>query len=164
VSQPISKVVGKAPGENLGLVFQPPKCPRVNNAVSVALKVVAVGMGSLRIATSARVLYAHRILSKHQRSLAKAACSFWCPHSDEHSGKESAPAYSIAGQPETAILLLLLRLFASKLHFCRLKFLLDLRNIGGFRIGSDAAVVLVEGALPVSCCLLQATHLEVHIA
>lgn len=43
----------------------------MNDAIAIALKVVAVGMSWLRVATSARVLNAYRIRSQHVRSVAK---------------------------------------------------------------------------------------------
>jgi hypothetical protein len=42
----------------------------VDNAIAVALKIVAVGMGRLGMAASAGVFDAHRIVGEHGKSLA----------------------------------------------------------------------------------------------
>ena len=46
----------KAWGEDLRLVFQPAKSVRVNDPVAIALEVVSVGMGELRISAALRQL------------------------------------------------------------------------------------------------------------
>jgi hypothetical protein len=60
----ISKVVGISTGEYLGLGLKPSESARVNNAITVALEIVTVGMRGLRVATSARVLHLNGIGSK----------------------------------------------------------------------------------------------------
>src|ERR1035441_5873648 len=70
VRQPVAEVVGVAAGEDLRLRFQPPKGARVDDTITVALKVVAVRMRRLGMAASARVFYAHRIVGEHGESLA----------------------------------------------------------------------------------------------
>src|SRR6185503_6545891 len=57
VRKPVAKMVGVAPGKNLRLRFQAAKRPRMNDAVAVTLKVVAIRMRGLRIAAAARVLH-----------------------------------------------------------------------------------------------------------
>ena len=49
VRQPVTEVVGKARGENLGLRLQTPERARMNYAVAVALKTIPVRMFRLRI-------------------------------------------------------------------------------------------------------------------
>ena len=44
VGQAVAEVIGVAAGENLGLVFQPAKGAGVDDAVAVALEVIAIGM------------------------------------------------------------------------------------------------------------------------
>jgi hypothetical protein len=45
VGKAIAKVVGETGREDLGLILQPSKCPRVNYPVAVAAEFVAIGMG-----------------------------------------------------------------------------------------------------------------------
>src|SRR5438270_3084368 len=52
MGQPVAEMIGNAGGENLRLVFEPAKCARMNDAVTVALKFVAVRMRKLRIPAS----------------------------------------------------------------------------------------------------------------
>ena len=70
VRQPVAEVVGVAAGENLRLRFQPAKGAGMDDAVAVALKVVAVGMRRLGMAASARVFHAHSVVGEHGKSLA----------------------------------------------------------------------------------------------
>jgi hypothetical protein len=58
VGQAIAEVVGVAAGENLGLRLQTPESAGMNDAVAVALKVVAVGMRRFGMAASAGIFYA----------------------------------------------------------------------------------------------------------
>src|ERR1051326_784657 len=53
VGEPIAKMVGKAAGENLSLIFQAPEGARVDHAVAVALEIIAIGMRGLGMAASA---------------------------------------------------------------------------------------------------------------
>src|SRR5512140_393735 len=69
VGQASAKVVGIAAGENLGLGFKPSKGPRVDDAVAVPLKVIAVRMGRFRMAAAAGVF--HRVACEHVLSVAK---------------------------------------------------------------------------------------------
>ena len=55
--QTIAEMVGKAAREDLRLIFQPAKCPRVHHAVAIALKIVAVGMRMFGIAPPARAFH-----------------------------------------------------------------------------------------------------------
>jgi hypothetical protein len=70
VRQPVAEVVGVAAGENLCLRFQTAKGAGMDHTITVALKVVAVGMRRLKMAASAGVFYAHRIVGEHGKSLA----------------------------------------------------------------------------------------------
>jgi len=69
VRQPRAKVVGVPPRENLCLVFQPAKRARVDDAITIALKGVAVRMGWLRMAASAGIVNADRVTGEHTESL-----------------------------------------------------------------------------------------------
>ena len=71
VRQPVAEVVGVAAGKDLRLRFQTAKGAGMDDAVAVALKVVAVRMRRLGIAASARVFHAHRIVGEHGKSLAE---------------------------------------------------------------------------------------------
>ena len=42
--QPIAKVIGIAAGEDLGLCLKPAEGARMDHAIAVTLKIVAVGM------------------------------------------------------------------------------------------------------------------------
>jgi hypothetical protein len=64
VRQSIAKVVGVAARENLGLRFQTAKGAGMDDAVAVALKVVAVGMGKLGITASAGIFYVDGIVGE----------------------------------------------------------------------------------------------------
>src|SRR5258708_15729473 len=70
VSQPVAEMVGVTAGENLRLCFQAAKGAGMDDTVTVALKIVAVGMPWLGMAASAGVFYAHRIVGEHGESLA----------------------------------------------------------------------------------------------
>src|SRR3982750_2508470 len=54
VRQSVAEVIGIRSGEDLRLVFQPAKCPGVNDAVTGALEIVAIRMRQLRISAAAR--------------------------------------------------------------------------------------------------------------
>jgi len=58
-------VVGVAAGEDLRLIAEAAKGARVDDAVAIALKVVAEGMRRLGIAAPASILDAHREISQH---------------------------------------------------------------------------------------------------
>lgn len=53
VGQPVPEMIGIAGREDLSLVFQPTKCPRVDDAIAIPLKFVAIGMGKFRITAPA---------------------------------------------------------------------------------------------------------------
>ncbi len=57
VRQAVAEMVRDAGRKNLHLVFQPAKGARVNDAVAIALELVAVGMRKLGIAPSAALLH-----------------------------------------------------------------------------------------------------------
>jgi hypothetical protein len=66
MGQAIAEMVGEAPGKNLGFGFQAAKSPRMNHTVAVPLKVVSIGMLSLRNAASAGVLHPDSVIGQHQ--------------------------------------------------------------------------------------------------
>ena len=87
VRQAVAEVVGVAAGENLSLRFQAAKGAGMDDAIAVALKVIAVGMRRLGMAASAGFFYAHRIVGEHGESL---ACGFllvecWSDSRHQHS-------------------------------------------------------------------------------
>src|SRR5580704_3613424 len=57
-------------GKDLGLRFETPKSPCMDDPVSVPLKVIAVSMRRLGDTAASRVLHAHRVLGEHGKSLA----------------------------------------------------------------------------------------------
>ena len=64
VRQAISKVVGVSASENLGFGFEAAESSRVNYAVTVALKIIAIMMRRLGVAAAMGVL--HRVGSKNR--------------------------------------------------------------------------------------------------
>jgi hypothetical protein len=50
-------MIGESLGKNLGLVFEPPEGTRVNDAIAIPLKIVAVAVRQFRVATPARCAY-----------------------------------------------------------------------------------------------------------
>ncbi len=78
VSQTIAKVVRIAAGENLRLVFKPTECACVNDAIAVALKVIAIRVRRFRETSSARLLHVHRISSEHRASVGAWPRGFKC--------------------------------------------------------------------------------------
>src|ERR1700730_16891441 len=76
MSQTVAKVIGIAAREDLSLVFETPKSSRMDDAVAVALEVVAVGMQRLRETPSAGMLHLHGVAGQHSRSLAGASTQY----------------------------------------------------------------------------------------
>ncbi len=70
VGEAVAEVVGVAAGEDLRLGFQAAESAGVNDAVAVALEIVAVGMRGFGEAASAGVLDVHRVRRQHGESLA----------------------------------------------------------------------------------------------
>ena len=70
VGQAIAEVVGEAAGEDLRLGFEAAKRAGVNDAVPVALEIVAIGMLGFRNSASAGLLHPHRVVGQHKGSLA----------------------------------------------------------------------------------------------
>ena len=64
VRQAISKVVGVSASENLGFGFKTAESSRVNHAVTIALKIIAIRMRWLGVAAATGVL--HRVGSKNR--------------------------------------------------------------------------------------------------
>ena len=79
VGQAIAEVVGVAAGEDLGLGFEAAKSAGMDDAVAVALKVVAVGMLRLGITASAGLFHVHRVVGQHGESLAEASTQYLVP-------------------------------------------------------------------------------------
>ena len=69
VRQAVAEVVGIAAGENLGLRFQAAEGAGVDDAVAIALKVVAVGMRRLGMPASAGLFHADGVGGEHGRSV-----------------------------------------------------------------------------------------------
>jgi isopropylmalate/homocitrate/citramalate synthase len=68
VGEAVAEVVGIAAGENLRLIFETAKGAGVDDAVAVALEVVAVGMRWFREAASAGMFHLHRVAGQHGKS------------------------------------------------------------------------------------------------
>lgn len=64
VRQAISKVVGVSASENLGFGFEATESSRVNHAVTVPLKIIAIRMRRFGVAAATGVL--HRVRSKNR--------------------------------------------------------------------------------------------------
>jgi len=73
MGEAIAKVIGVTTREDLRFCLEPAKSARMNYAIPIALKVIAVRMRWLRIAAPARVL--HRVACEHVLSVAKTALS-----------------------------------------------------------------------------------------
>jgi hypothetical protein len=71
VREAIAEVVGVAAGEDLRLGFQTTEGAGVDDAIPVALEIIAVGMLGLGEAASAGLRDLHRVRREHVRSLAK---------------------------------------------------------------------------------------------
>jgi hypothetical protein len=65
VSEAVAEVVRIAARENLSLIFESAKGASVDDAVAVALKVVAVGVRCFRETASAGVFCMHRVAGQH---------------------------------------------------------------------------------------------------
>jgi hypothetical protein len=70
VGEPVAKVVGVAAGEDLRLGFEAAEGASMNDAIAIALKVVAVGMRGLRKAASAGAFDVHRVGGQHEERIA----------------------------------------------------------------------------------------------
>jgi hypothetical protein len=64
-------MIGVPKGKNLGLVLQPAKRPRVDDAIAVTLERVAVRMFRLRITPAEGIFYSHRVCREHARSITR---------------------------------------------------------------------------------------------
>jgi hypothetical protein len=69
--QAVPEVIGISSGEDLGLGFKTAKGARVNDAVAVPLKIVAIGMLGFSEAASAGSFDVHRVGGEHAWSLSK---------------------------------------------------------------------------------------------
>src|ERR1022692_526376 len=81
VSEAVAEMVGVTARENLGLVFEAAEGAGVDDAVAVALEVVAVGMRRLGEAASAGMFHLHRVAGQHFRSLTGASTEYLVPGS-----------------------------------------------------------------------------------
>jgi len=82
VGQPIAKVIRITAGKHLRFGLEPSERAGVNDSIPIALKVIAVGMGRLRMPASTRVL--HRIACEHGLSVAKQPSAVSTQHSFRH--------------------------------------------------------------------------------
>src|ERR1700704_4504211 len=73
----VAKMVREAAGENLCLVFQPPKSPRVYYPVAIALEVIAVGVPGFRITPSPALFRTQRVWGKHIRRVYRSVFVSW---------------------------------------------------------------------------------------
>jgi hypothetical protein len=65
MSQAIAEVVGEAAGKNLGFGFEPAKGAGMNDAVTVPLEIVAIGMLGFRNSASAGLFDPHSVVGQH---------------------------------------------------------------------------------------------------
>src|SRR5712671_442203 len=72
VGEAVAEVVGVAASENLSLIFETAEGASVDNAVAVALEIVAIGMRRFREAASAGMFHLHRVGGQHGRSLTES--------------------------------------------------------------------------------------------
>ena len=70
MGQAIAEMVGETAGENLGLGLEPAKGAGVNDAVPVALEIVAIGVLGFRNSASAGLFDPHGVVGQHEGSLA----------------------------------------------------------------------------------------------
>jgi hypothetical protein len=69
VRQAVAKMIGVPPREDLRLCFQTAESAGMDNAVAIALKIIAVGMLRLGITPTPRLFNTNRVISEHERSL-----------------------------------------------------------------------------------------------
>jgi hypothetical protein len=79
VGQAIAKVVGVAPGEDLGFVFEAAEGAGVDDSIAIALIVVAVGMWRFREAASTGLFHVYRVAGQHVGSLSKPSTEYLMP-------------------------------------------------------------------------------------
>src|SRR5271156_2952808 len=65
MGEPVAEVIGIAASEDLSFVFKAAKGAGVDDAVAVALEVVAVGMRRFREAAPAGLLHLHLVAGQH---------------------------------------------------------------------------------------------------
>src|SRR5207302_8587711 len=70
VRQPVAEVMAYALGENLGFIFEAAEGAGVNDAVAIALKVIAIGMWWFGIASAAGAFDSHGVIGEHRASVA----------------------------------------------------------------------------------------------
>jgi hypothetical protein len=68
-------MIGITASEDLGLRLKPAKGSRVDDAITITLKFVAVGMPRLGMTASAGLFHPHGVVGEHGESLAEAALS-----------------------------------------------------------------------------------------
>ena len=103
VGEAVAEVVGVAAGEDLRLGFEAAEGAGVDDAVAIALKVVAVGMRGFGEAASAGVLDVHRVGGQHGGSLAFLIVDgmiFDCESKIAASFKSAVRSGSDSAQPE----------------------------------------------------------------
>src|SRR5579862_697915 len=70
--QTIAKMIGVAAREYLGFPIQSAKSAGVDDAIPIALKIIAVGMRWLGMAPSARLLDPHCVIREHEKESSRA--------------------------------------------------------------------------------------------
>jgi hypothetical protein len=89
VGQTVAEVVGVAASEDLRFRFKAAESSGVNDAVTVPLEVVAIGMLRLRMTAAAGVLHANGVGGEHGESLKEEALS------SQHSALSQSMGVSI---------------------------------------------------------------------
>jgi len=107
VGEARTKMVGVAAREDLRLVLQPAEGAGVNDAITVALEGIAVGVCRLGIATPARVFDADRVGGEHGESVTKISdrrlpvVSFKTAPTTDDTDKRPARQSRIGGLTQT---------------------------------------------------------------
>lgn len=70
VRQAVAEVIGVTASEHLSLRFEASKRAGMDDAITIALKIVAIGVRRLGMAASAGIFYANGIVGQHGESLA----------------------------------------------------------------------------------------------
>ncbi len=158
VGEPGAEMIREALGEDLGLILQTAEGAGMNHAVAVALEVVTIGMRRLWIAASERGLNPHSVGGQHGGSVAPgtaprsrmwqapaAAVQAGCNFDEAFAGSQAAG--SLVRRLDVWVLTAYFaRVFflPGELHLRSIEFLLDLGYVGGFNLGRNRFLPLLE--------------------
>lgn len=77
MSEAIAKMIGMPKCEDLRFIFEPAESTRMDDAVPVALEIIAIGMRRLGEAAPAGLFHAYREVSEHVGRIAKFGSQEW---------------------------------------------------------------------------------------